>query len=59
MPGKDHTDWALLREISDEEIEARAGDDPEAYQREHRIADGYDGFVVSPDVACLRLWHDR
>ncbi len=30
LPGKDHTDWALLREMSDEEIDARAGGDPDA-----------------------------
>ncbi len=31
----------------------------QAYQRKHRIADGYDGAVVSPEVAYLKVWHDR
>ncbi len=30
MPDEDLTDWALLRELSDEEIDARARDDPDA-----------------------------
>jgi uncharacterized protein (DUF4415 family) len=30
VPNKDLTDWALLREMSDEEVDARAADDPDA-----------------------------
>lgn len=30
MPDRDLTDWALLREMSDEEVDARAADDPDA-----------------------------
>ncbi len=30
LPDKDLSDWALLHEMSDEEIDARAGDDPDA-----------------------------
>jgi len=30
MPAKDLTDWKLLRGLSDEEIDARAADDPDA-----------------------------
>ncbi len=30
MPDEDLTDWALLREMSDEEVDARAAADPDA-----------------------------
>ena len=30
MPEEDLTDWKLLREMSDEEVNARAADDPDA-----------------------------
>ncbi len=30
MPDTDLTDWTLLREMSDEEVNARAADDPDA-----------------------------
>ena len=30
MPDKDLTDWTLLREMSDEEVDARAAEDPDA-----------------------------
>ncbi len=30
MPDEDLTDWALLREMSDEEVDSRAADDPDA-----------------------------
>ncbi len=30
LPNKDMTDWTLLRQMSDEEVDARAADDPDA-----------------------------
>lgn len=30
LPDEDLTDWALLREMSDEEVDARAAEDPDA-----------------------------
>ncbi len=55
MPNRDLTDWALLREMSDEEIDARASADPDA---QPTAADFWKDARVTPSPGKTRVFLD-
>ncbi len=55
LPDEDLTDWALLREMSDEEVDARAAADPDAQPTD---ADFWKGARVTLPPGKTRVFLD-